>query len=78
MVEPLNNGHIGTEHFVLYRDTVLLKMHLVVLGSICVRPPSEGMFFYGPKLFLLEVLHKHQCQNWQFLIISLKLVWLQQ
>ena len=24
-VEPLNNGHIGTDHFVLYREVVLFQ-----------------------------------------------------
>ena len=37
-VEPLNNGHIGTRHFVLYREVVLsleIKMYIIIF---LVRP----------------------------------------
>ena len=38
-VEPPNSGHIGTRHFVLYREVVLsleVEMYLIKLGTTSV------------------------------------------
>ena len=32
-VEPLNNGHVGTRHFVLYREVVLSSEVKNVIGK---------------------------------------------
>ena len=38
-VEPLNNGHIGTDHFVHYREVVLfqrIRLHWYIKVSFMV------------------------------------------
>ncbi len=31
-MEPLNEGHFGTSHFVHYREVVLLLWEMIILG----------------------------------------------
>ena len=81
--EPVNNGHIGTRHFVLYSELFLLFGVFNIRGStviqtiVCVLqiyPDREGLNVqaekYTPRRNQLITRRKVNCKSQAFLVVQ--------